>query len=1492
MGKKKVTLSIESDVYNDFQRYCEDNAIMLSKKIEIIMKNISKGKKNYLGFFIFTFLIAFCISNASAASIFSDDFEDGDLAGWSLTTQSGANAWTNSNTDPSQGLRHAQDNPQSTSEPAGVMERTISTAGYSNITFNYSRKLVSIDSADEFQVEYNTGSGWNILEQTGSNSADDSSYVLKNFTLPVSVDDGSLQIKFECTAGAVSEICRVDEIIISGNQIDSTAPSFSNFVENPINGSLYSDSSLYQLNVTINENLIASKGLEFNGINYTNEDIINISNVYVFNISSLSAGNYQYYWWANDTNRNYNVSGIRYYTVVKATPSLAKMLNGADNNLSVQYPQQINASGTSNAGTLSIYRNGILINNGQNYSLGAGFYRFDFNVSGNENYSDYSESLFANISKKQAATSLTFDLPSPQNYSQQIIPTCSIIEGSGTAELRVNNSLISSGSPITLGGGVWTFNCSLQSSQNYTYSENVSQFTIDKSPSLTSLNMTPLNTSYGNSTNFSCSSSQNLQTILYINGIDKSSEKSQNIVRGAGDYTVNCTSLENQNYSGSSDQQNYNVAKASSDSGMLLSGNLSIIYGTTSDFNGSEINSGDGDCTYSLNKVNGVYGVGTWLFNYSTSGCSNYTSGSLTKILEVNKSSPMGGMIISLTPSTNEIYGTQTSSFWSETNPGDGDLVYLFYRNNQTIANPNTETLNAGTYNYTLNTTGGANYTSGRTSILLTINKTSNLVQLYLNSASQNLSSIYGQTVNASASSTSGNVNLFRNGAEILSENNQNNILAAGYYEYLANSSGNQNYLENNTGKKLYLNISKANSNISLYLNGNKSNLIIQEDSLVNLSAYLLAGQGNIIIYIDSTIIYSGSSPGQNITNFTIPGVYNVTVSYPGNENYSGSSEGFFVNVTVAPDITSPSLNITSPLSSQIFGYNQSLPLNYSVYDLNLESCWYNIDHIQNISLPGCNNITFNTSDGSHTINLYANDSSGNIGLKSVSFNVQVGSPNIAITSPTSLFYPYNNITFSYIASDPDGISSCELWADFNGTYSLNESNSSISSGIEHKINVTLNDGVYNYSISCNDSMSLRSTTNNITIIIDTTYPIINLSEPGGLKNTRNNIPILFSIDESYLDSCWYNIYRGAIVEVPNTQVNCTSNNNNFSVTLDADFVINLYAEDLVGNLANISSLFSVSTSSTNPGGGSGNGGGGGGGSGGGTIINRTQSQFIKIEFSDVGEILISPGESKILQVTLKNTGKTFLNRCRLVGKDSYSTWFESSDIKNINIGEISEFIFKIVAPFDAKINDSPELNVVCLEKETPVPIKVIVLESGLNIDITSMNLISPSDFQINYSLIGNSNFEKDLTFIVYDSEENLIDEKNSHVVVSKERGHGTVSLNIEKANKGLLKIIIAKADDRKPLVEEFFVYDKAQSITGLAFLDKVNNAAFYSIIIIAIFGVLAYFAIRRIKVLRKWGDSTSVKNFVSTPDKKTTPDVKIPVKKITWNTYDPDKDW
>lgn len=45
MPKRKVTLSVDSKTYKDFQKFCEDNAIMLSKKIELIMKKIVEEKQ-------------------------------------------------------------------------------------------------------------------------------------------------------------------------------------------------------------------------------------------------------------------------------------------------------------------------------------------------------------------------------------------------------------------------------------------------------------------------------------------------------------------------------------------------------------------------------------------------------------------------------------------------------------------------------------------------------------------------------------------------------------------------------------------------------------------------------------------------------------------------------------------------------------------------------------------------------------------------------------------------------------------------------------------------------------------------------------------------------------------------------------------------------------------------------------------------------------------------------------------------------------------------------------------------------------------------------------------------------------------------------------------------------------------------------------------------------------------------------------------------------
>ena len=317
--KKKVTLSIEEKIYNDFQKFCEKNAIMLSKKIEIFMQNTLKNKT--LNLFILLFLLPILlITPTTADTIFSDDFEDGDLAGWTLTTVE--NHWTNEATDPQEGSRHAQAQPRNTNEPASVMERIISTSDYENINLSYYRKLIGLDGADEFQVEYNTGSGWIIIEQTGAGSVDDLSYEHKNFLMPASADNNTnYQIKFECTAGAVSEFCRLDNITISGDIIaspDTTPPSIT--INSPLDNEFLNINTV-KFNITLNEDGdTAWYTLNSWTTNITLSSTDNRN--YNQTNTSIADGSYTIQYYANDTSNNINNTVSATFTIDTILPTI------------------------------------------------------------------------------------------------------------------------------------------------------------------------------------------------------------------------------------------------------------------------------------------------------------------------------------------------------------------------------------------------------------------------------------------------------------------------------------------------------------------------------------------------------------------------------------------------------------------------------------------------------------------------------------------------------------------------------------------------------------------------------------------------------------------------------------------------------------------------------------------------------------------------------------------------------------------------------------------------------------------------------------------------------------------------------------------------------------------------------------------------------------------------------------------------------------------
>jgi len=47
MGRKTVALSLDEEVYDSYKKFCEDNSIILSRKVETFMKvELKNGRKN------------------------------------------------------------------------------------------------------------------------------------------------------------------------------------------------------------------------------------------------------------------------------------------------------------------------------------------------------------------------------------------------------------------------------------------------------------------------------------------------------------------------------------------------------------------------------------------------------------------------------------------------------------------------------------------------------------------------------------------------------------------------------------------------------------------------------------------------------------------------------------------------------------------------------------------------------------------------------------------------------------------------------------------------------------------------------------------------------------------------------------------------------------------------------------------------------------------------------------------------------------------------------------------------------------------------------------------------------------------------------------------------------------------------------------------------------------------------------------------------------
>jgi hypothetical protein len=686
-------------------------------------------------------------------------------------------------------------------------------------------------------------------------------------------------------------------------------------------------------------------------------------------------------------------------------PQLTSQVVNPTNNtvysLGANYTFNVTITSTNSTAGLSF--------NGVNYSmsnittmfnktlsnLGAGTYPYYYWAYGNGTSHNYNSTstLYYTVAKANGTVATYL------NHTRGVV---SIINGTsiylnvtlvngtgGTLYLYNNGTIINSGSsPLS---NLTTFS----SPANYTilgnYSGNANftsgteNWTLIVLQGITgtieTLTMTPASPiTYGTQSNFSCSNNGGLTSILYIDGVDKSSQNSIYVTRGAGTYTVNCTAADSGFYLGNSTQSSYTINPQSS------------------------------------------------------SNVINFT----------------------IVPSSNVVYPTQTNV----TGNCNSEFNCSLYRDGVLVTNPENTTLDAGTYNYSLNINSlSNNYTNnGNISTLVIVNKTNTSISLAFSPA--NL--IENTTVSTvTCTAPIGTINLTRNGVQVSNPDVQ--TLGVGNYSYNCSIPSSTNWNANSTTSNLTV--------INILYAGTSGNVSFNSTALTDLLYFQVPYNFVTRAYANltssnSTLCYQESA---NVST-ACGGLSTGTYLFDGSGNYSGGTqynfidgdwntftESFFINnylyVNYSKPINSYNATINYKFNSNgasVTPFTNNITLPNSCFNNNLSyvSIRY-YDKFNNPNAVGghitCFNITGGYSALSNDSDLdnsysYSYEESITWNIKPLNLNISLNQSQIFYqagmlnqTTRTSNFY---NILNNYLSSCTYTGSYCTVPINFSSSTS------------------------------------------------------------------------------------------------------------------------------------------------------------------------------------------------------------------------------------------------------------------------------------------------------------------------------------------------------------------------------------------------------------------------------------------------------------------------
>ncbi|KKL96133.1 hypothetical protein LCGC14_1847540, partial [marine sediment metagenome] len=285
-----------------------------------------------------------------------------------------------------------------------------------------------------------------------------------------------------------------------------------------------------------------------------------------------------------------------------------------------------------------------------------------------------------------------------------------------------------------------------------------------------------------------------------------------------------------------------------------------------------------------------------------------------------------------------------------------------------------------------------------------------------------------------------------------------------------------------------------------------------------------------------------------------------------------------FEEINITKDIYAIFIDIINPIENDVFGADAPSFI-IEITGAFLDMTWYTVD-------GGLNNYTFSInetineaawdalSDGVVTIRFYANNSLGDINFEQVNVIKDTSAPTINIVSPTE------NEIFGVDAPsfiiEITGAFLNMTWYTVDG--GLNNYTFSINETINEAAWDALSDGIVTIRFYANNSLRVINF-EQVNVIKDTSAPTINIVSP-----TENEV---FGVDapnfsvvitDTNLDTMWYTINNSDTKYL--FSQDGVINQTEWDAQTDGDIILNFYANDTLGNLANEYIIISKSTPS------------------------------------------------------------------------------------------------------------------------------------------------------------------------------------------------------------------------------------------------------------------------------------------------------------------------